>query len=229
MNNIPDDNHQQNMEEFGNRFDNTRDEVITSAKKTGELTIRAVILACLIIGGIIMAVVTSYNYAYHDPDDAVRRDTQKNAAKYAAEAEDLLRQGRYTEFMSYLYSHEIQYVRPEEFEHLRRVRYVADEYYNCIKELEEIVLRSDDPEYFDGLDSDIKVFCMYADSFYEVYGVQRDEEENAECRAYIDDMKAELEAAMKAYFSMDDDELEEFLARSEVQKAVKLEEIFRHE
>ena len=42
-------------------------------------------------------------------------------------------------------------------------------------------------------------------------------------------MKAEMDAAIKTYFGMDDEKLEAFISASEVQKAVMLEEVLRHE
>ena len=78
--------HAQNMEQFGVRYEDTRNEVIRSAKKTGVLAKKAAILAVLIIGIIITNLISSYNYADHDPEEAVRRDAEKNAAAYAEEA-----------------------------------------------------------------------------------------------------------------------------------------------
>jgi len=45
----------------------------------------------------------------------------------------------------------------------------------------------------------------------------------------VEDMKAEMDAAIKTYFGMDDEKLEAFISASEVQKAVMLEEVLRHE
>ena len=221
--------HSQNMKQFKRTYQKTKDEVLDSAKNTSELAKKAAILIVLVIGCIIMSVISSYNYSDHDPDEEIRRDAEKNAAIYVSQAQDYLKRGEYTEYMSFLYAHELQNFPPQEFDHLRHVNYVVSEYYECIRHMEEIVLRSDDPEYFDGLDSDIKIFCMYANGFYEVYEVQKEGEKNKEYLACIEDMKTELEAAMRTYFSMNDDELREFIAASEAQKAVKLEEIFRHE
>ncbi|MBP5608411.1 MAG: hypothetical protein J6X66_09130 [Lachnospiraceae bacterium] len=221
--------HQQNMEQFRKDYAKTRTEVISSAQKTGGLAKKAAVLIALIIGCIIMRLISSYNYADHNPEDAVRKESLKNAAKYASEADGYLSRGEYTEYMSFLYAHELQYSAPEELDHLRSVTYVAEDYYNCIKLMEEIVLRSTDPEYFDGLDTDIRNFCMYLNGFYEVYEAQKSIEKDEKYLAYIDDMEVELKAAMRTYFSMDENALEEFISLSEAKKALKLEEVFRHE
>jgi hypothetical protein len=221
--------HRQNMKQFKASYDKTKEDVIDSAQKTGKLAKKAAILIVLIIGCIIMSLISSYNYTDRDPDEAVRRDAEKNADTYAEQADEFLKRGEYTELISFLYAHELMNFPPEEFKDLRRVTYVAGEYYECIKLMEEIILRSDDPEYFDGLDTDIRNFCMYLDSFYEVLEAQKPGEKNEEYLAYIMDMEAELKAAMRTYFAMNDEELEEFLTFSEAQKAVRLEEVLRHE
>ncbi len=221
--------HSDNMRQYDTAYTDTRRRVIGSALKTGGLAKRAAILVVLIIAAIIMSVISSMNYADPDPDAEVRRDSERNAAAYAQEAEAYLQRGEYTEYMSYLYAHELQNFPPSEFDHLKSVTYVASEYYDCIKYMEVIILRSDDPDYFDGLDTDIGIFVRGIDEFYEVYEVQRESKPGRDYIACMDEMKTELEAAMRTYFDMDEDELREFLSASEAQKGVILEEVLRHE
>ena len=42
-------------------------------------------------------------------------------------------------------------------------------------------------------------------------------------------MDEELKAAMRTYFAMNADELKEFLDMSQAQKAVRIQEVLRHE
>ena len=226
---VPVNPNPQTMEQFDAAYTDTKRRVIGSALKTGGLAKRAAILIVLIIASVIMSVISSANYADPDPEAAVRRDAERNAATYAAEAEGYLERGEYTEYVSFLYAHELMNFPPSEFDHLKGVTYVASEYYECIRYMEEIVLRSDDPDYFDGLDTDIGIFVRAVDEFYQVYEVWRESEKYADYFACMDEMKAELEAAMRVYFAMDEDELQAFLAASEAQKAVRLEEVLRHE
>ena len=221
--------HQKNMKQFKRDYKKTRSEVISSAQKTRGLATRAAILIVLILGCIIITVITSLNYTDPDPNEANRRDAEKHAAEYASEAEEFLKRGEYTEFVSFMYAHNLHDIAWDKADHLVSVNYVAQEYYECIEHMEEIILRSTDPDYFDGLDTDIRNFCMYVDGFYEVLEVQRNRKKSEKYHAYMDDMDAELRAAMRTYFSMDDRALEEFLSKSEAQKAVILEGILRHE
>ena len=221
--------HEQNMQQFEQSFAATEKEVSRFAKAVEGLGRKAAILVVLLAGIIVSLVISSMNYADPDEEKAVRRDAEKNAAAYAEEADGYLERGEYTEFVSFLYAHELMNFPPKEFDRFRSVQNVAREYYECIILMEEMILRSDDPEYFDGLDTDIRNFCMYLDGFHEVLEAQKSSEKNGEYLAYIQDMDTELEAAMRTYFSMDDKELREFWDMSRAQKAVKLSEVLRHE
>lgn len=221
--------HDRNMRRFKKRYEDTEKEVSRFAKAVEGLGKKAAILVALLIGIIVMIIITSVNYADPDEERAVRRDAKKNAAAYAVDADALLESGQYVEFVSFLYSHELMNFPPEEFERFRSVSYVAKEYYECIELMEVMILRSDDPEYFDGLDTDIRNFCMYVEGFYEVFEAQKSSEKNEVYLAYIMDMDNELRAAMRTYFDMDDKGVQDFLDMSRGQKAMKIREVLRHE
>ncbi len=221
--------HDRNMRRFNKRYEDTEKEVSRFAKAVEGLGKKAAILVALLIGIIVMIIITSVNYADPDEERAVRRDAKKNAATYAADADALLESGQYMEFVSFLYSHELMNFPPDEFERFRSVSYVAKEYYECIELMEVMILRSDDPEYFDGLDTDIRNFCMYVEGFYEVFEAQKSSEKNEVYLAYITDMDNELRAAMRTYFDMDDKGVQVFLDMSRGQKAMKIREVLRHE
>ena len=221
--------HAENMKEFEASYQKTEHEVVEAAKKTSEWAKRAAILGALIIGIIIMSIISSINYADPDEEAKVRRESEKNIVALSEEADAYLEQGEYMEFVTFLYAHELMNFPPEEFERFRSVSYVAQDYYDCIETMESMILRSTDSEYFDRLDTDISIFSRDLEGFYQVDEAQKERETDPKYLAYIDDMKAELEAAMKTYFAMDDAALEEFLALSEAQKGVKVEEVLRHE
>ena len=219
--------HQQNMEGFNNRYEATEKEVSGFAKAVEGLGKKAAIVIVLLVAVIAMTIISSINYADPDKEKPIRRDALKHAAAYAEEADGFLERGEYVEYVSFLYAHELMNFPPEEFERFRSVQYVAKEYYECITILEEIILRSDDPDYFDSLDSDIGIFCMYLDSFKETFEAQKSSEKNDKYLGYILDMDTELKAAMRRYFSMDEEDLDELLDMSRAQKAVKIQEVLR--
>ncbi|MBO4373816.1 MAG: hypothetical protein J5829_01800 [Lachnospiraceae bacterium] len=221
--------HEQNMRRFDKRYEDTQKEVSGFGRAVEGLGKKAAILVVLLIGTVVMFVMASINYADPDEEKAVRRDAVKNAAVYAEEADGFLERGEYVEYVSFLYAHELMNLPPEEFDRFRCVQNVARDYYECIGLMEEMILRSDDPEYFDSLDTDIRNFCMYAEDYCEVLEAQKNSEKNEAYLAYILDMDTELHAAMRTYFVMDEEEVREFLDMSRAQKAVKLREVLRHE
>ena len=221
--------HKQNMHRFEKKYSDTEKEVSVFAQAVEGLGKKAAILVILVIGIIVTSIMSSVNYSDPDEDKEIRRDSIKNAAAYAEEADGLLKRGEYVEFVSFLYAHELMNFPPEEFDRFRSVRYVAKEYYECIELMEEMILRSDDPEYFDGLDTDISNFCMYVDGFYEVLEAQKNSEKDEINLGYMMDMDTELRAAMRTYFAMDDSGVQDFLNMSRAKKAVKIREVLRHE
>ena len=221
--------HDRNMHLFQKRYEDTEKEVSKFAAAVEGLGKKAAILVALIVGIIVMVIVASANYADPDEDRKVKRDSAKNAAAYAEQADGFLERGEYVEFVSFLFAHELMNFPPEEFERFRSVKYVANEYYECITLMETMILRSDDPDYYDGLDTDIMNFCMYVDGFYEVFEAQKSSEKNEVYMAYIMDMDNELRAAMRTYFAMDDKGVQDFIDMSRAQKAVKIREVLRHE
>ena len=221
--------HRENMKQFARAYASTEKEVSRFRKAVEGLGKKAAILVVLLIAIVICTVISSINYADPDEDAAVRRDTAKHIKAYLQQTEELLQQRDYIGFVSFRYAHELQNFPPEEFERFRRVGYVAEDYYECVTGMEEMILRSDDPDYFDGLDSDIEIFCMYVDGFYEVYDVQLEAEKNEVYQGYMRDMEAELLAMLRTYLNMDEDEVQAFLGLSKAQKAVKVREVLRHE
>ena len=221
--------HKQNMQEYKKKYAATEKEVSGFAKAVEGLGKKAAILIALVIAIIVTTIITSLNYADPDEDKAARRDAEKNAVSYEEEAEAFLGRGEYVEFVSFLYAHELMNFPPEEFDHLRKVQYVAKDYYECIELMEEMILRSDDPEYFDGLDTDITNFCMYLDDFREVLEAQKKSEKDEKYLGYMSDMEDELHAAMRKFFGMDEEGVLELLDMSRAQKAVKIREVLRHE
>jgi hypothetical protein len=223
--------HEENMQQFAKDYAATEKEVKSFGQAMEGLGKKAAILAALLIGIIVCNILTSMNYA--DPDEArdaaIRSDAEKNIETYMQQADSLLESGAYMEYVNLLYAHQLSSSMPEEMNRFRQVTYVAREYYECIDEMEQMILRSDDPDYFDGLDTDIETFCMYLDGFYEVYEVQKDSEKDEIYLGYILDMEEDLRAMVRTYLAMDEDGLQEFLNMSEAQKAVKVREVLRHE
>ena len=209
--------HAKKMKKHEAAFSKTENAVAASTHMAKAVGTRAAILVVLLIAILVMRIVANKNYSDPHPEIEVQKDAVKNAAVYAQQMDEYLKKG------------DIGLVQAPEYENLFPIRSVAEDYYHCIRELEEMILRSTDPDYFDGLDTDIRNFCMYLESFLTNAENMKSRKQNEEYPGYMDQMAEEMKVALKTYFAMDDERLEEFLKLSEAKKAVELERILRHE
>lgn len=220
--------HAENSKQYDKRFQKTQGEVLDSAKKMEGLGIRAIILAVLVIGILIMSVVSSLNYADPDTDKIKEADAKKNAVEYAKLMDEYLEQGDYLGFKSFVYSHKISFWDPP-YDQFVSVNYCAQNYYECVRHMESIILRSDDPDYHDDLDLNISHVSMYLREFWDVYAVQMKREKNETYRAYIEDMDQDIRAMLRTYLQMSEEEVDAFTDLTEAKMAVRLEEVLKHE
>jgi len=65
--------------------------------------------------------------------------------------------------------------------------------------------------------------------FQTTYEARREIEKNETYRAYMDDMKENLKALIRAYLKMSDGEVEEFMKLSDAKMAVRMEEVLENE
>ena len=199
--------HKKNMDKYAKDFSATTGKLKASERKMGELGKKAGILVVLILCILIVNLIASFCYIDPDTEEEVKKDADRNAAKYAEEIDALLERGEYTECLSFMKAHGIDDSWAEGYKKFRQTKYLINAYNDCIGRLEKIILRSPDPEYFDSLDT----------------------EKDEKYRAYFADMEKELRMVLRTYFDLDEEELEELLSLSRAQKAVRLEEILRHE
>ena len=220
--------HDENIRQYDKKIENTRAEVLESSKKTKGLWIRAILLAVLIAGIMIMEHQTDRNY--HGPDmDAIKeRDALEHTAEYTEAMDRYLKEGDYVELAAFIYSHEIPFGDDDYHEYIS-VNYCVSDYYECIRHMEAIVLRSRDEDYYDSLESEISSSCRYLQAFMKTYEAQREREKNSEYLACIEDMYQDIRAMLRTYMDMSDEETDEFLELSETGMAVRMEEVFGSE
>ena len=220
--------HGANMKQYDKRFKKTQGEVEGSAKRMEGLGTRAAILAVLVIGILIMIIVSGLNYDDPDTSSIKKADAKRNSEKYAAEMDGYLERGEYQEFVSFVHSHGVDFWE-EPYKRFRSVDYCAGYYYDCVRHMESVILRSTDPDYWDSTDMEISHFCRYLSAFQETYAVQKKREKNSAYLACMDDMEENLRAMLRAYLGMDDEEVDSFLDLSDAKMAMRMEEIIKHE
>ena len=220
--------HKANMAQYDKRFKKTQREVEGSAKRMEGLGTRAVILAILMIGILIMVIVDGVNYADPDTSGEKKADAKRNGKQYAAEMDRYLEQGEYQDYVAFVHSHEVDFWE-EPYKRFRSVDYCAGYYYECIRHMESIILRSTDPDYWDNADLNISHFCRYLCEFRDTYAAQKKSEKNSVYLACMDDMNQNVRAMLRTYLGMDDGEVDGFMDLSDAKMAVRMEEIIKHE
>ncbi|MCR5251579.1 MAG: hypothetical protein K6E50_13335 [Lachnospiraceae bacterium] len=220
--------HEENIGRFEGEFRKTETDVVKSAGSLAGLGIRAVILALLVIGILVMSRVTEYNYRGPDTDEILKKDALAHVEEYTAEMDEYLSRGEYMEFEAFVYSHEIPCTY-DEYRKFLSVNYCAASYYECVRYMETIILRSTDPDYWDSLDVDMSGFCRYLDSFNEVIAVQKEREKDSTYHACIEDMEQDLRAMLRTYLHFSEEETDEFMQLSEAKMAVRMEEVLKDE
>ena len=158
--------HKKNMDKYAKDFSATTGKLKASERKMGELGKKAGILVVLILCILIVNLIASFCYIDPDTEEEVKKDADRNAAKYAEEIDALLERGEYTECLSFMKAHGIDDSWAEGYKKFRQTKYLINAYNDCIGRLEKIILRSPDPEYFDSLDTDMNIFCGSLETFY---------------------------------------------------------------
>lgn len=220
--------HARNVGQYDKKFKKTQGEVLDSARKMEGLGIQAILLAVLVIGIVIMSIVSSMNYADPDLDAIKASDAKKNASDYAEIMDQYLERGDYLDFTAFVHSHKISFWDPP-YDRFVCVNYCAQNYYDCVRHMESIILRSDDPDYYDSLDLNISHASAYLRGFWDVYAVQLEREKNETYRAYLEDMNQDIHAMLRSYLQMSEEEVEAFTDLTEAKMAVRMEEVLKHE
>ena len=218
--------HKENIQKYDRRFRETQESVLKSAQKTEGVGIRGGIFAILVAVIVILALVCGVISAAGEGEtsDDRKRDSLKHKTEYYAQMREYLEEGDYITFVSFAKYHRIPF-NYEPYKDYNNIQYVAEKYFNCVKYWEKILLRSDDPDYWDSSELDISILCTNLESFVKSYAYNAEKEKNRDFAAYLEDMNADIRAMVKRYLKMTDDEADTFLGYSEARMAVTVEEI----
>ena len=127
--------HAEDMRHFRKEFQKTSDEVKEKAARAGKRSVRILISALLIAGGLVFIILGShaYDFAYR----ARARKAEKNAAVNIEKAAEYLKNGEYAVFASFAHEKKISYTDAfEEYDYCYRMAY---SYKNFEQDLIKIV------------------------------------------------------------------------------------------
>ena len=217
--------HNENIRKYDKRFKKTQDSVLSSAQKTTGVGIRGGIFAILVAVIIILVFVwASVSADKGITDEDRKKDALQNKAEYSAQMREYLDEGDYITFTAFVRNHNIPF-NTEPYNEYSRLKYVAEEYYNCVHAWEEVIFRSDDPDFWDSSELNISHLCMYIEAFTEAYEYNAETDKNTDLKPYYNDMNSDFRAMLRRYLKMTDTEVDEFLGYSRAQKAVIMEDI----
>ena len=215
--------HIKAMEEYRKRYENTEKEVTTKTKRFAGMAVKAAILVVLLIGIGITAVVSDRAYGF--PEKSRRRAALKDPAACRTIMKENLDNGDYCGYTAYVTYNNIP-VYDDRFSDFKNVNYCADYYRDTLASLERIIMHGDDEKWLKWeASSDTGRFCRYLKEFYTSLEDRKGREENEDFKAYYDDMRADMDAAISVYLGMDDDKRTQFLEMSENKMSAYLEEV----
>lgn len=183
------------------------------------LIVGSLILVFLIIGVIGMSIAEEKT-EYMDLDIA-HSETLRNVDAFKATLNGYLDAGDYISFRDFFKGHHIYETDPEYAEY-KILLSLSTEYNYAMNEMERLLM--DGERKTRNKESDIKMCRVYISSFYSTYGYTEDDLEGYQYRENAEDMKHKLDTAMKVYFGLDDKGLADYLASSENQQTLFIEE-----
>ena len=212
--------HQAEMKKYRKDSEKTKGKVRESIEGNVPLVVSTVILILLIIGiGVAIYVEDEASLFTHW---ALRRESLKKSEEYSEKLIEYLEAGDYTGFVAFKGNHVIPEYEPE-YQEFEKLWGLAKEFSGVMNSIEEAVMFGEDaPRY--GMDTNIFMCRLNIESFYYEYGRMQVNPEY-KYQKYMDDMKEQVDAALRIYLGLDDEAREEYLASSMNHQKAYLEEV----
>ena len=179
----------------------------------------SVILVLLIIGVITMTFIADKT-EFIDLEIA-HSETLKEADRFKEILNGYLEAGDYISFYNFVKRHHIYETDPEYKEYALLLD-MASNYRSAMDSIEQLLMYGEGYTY-DKL-YDIKDVSRSVSFFYVMYGYAEDDLEEDPYKKYAEDMKNKLNTAMRIYFGLDEKGLEDYLASSENQQTLFIQE-----
>ncbi|MDO4331372.1 MAG: hypothetical protein Q4C58_01665 [Eubacteriales bacterium] len=207
--------HIQDMRQYSEEFAETKEGVYQTTRRYTGVAVRAVVLAALLAAVFVMWFLTEN--AYSLARDAKERDAEKNAAVYIQKMEDMLAVGDYRGLANFAEAH---YIHDwlEEYEAYAQIIGASQMYTRAVQYLMS--------SQIDGLDeltlNEVGYFATTLPDFYRQTdperfgsGVDREKTDRA-----IAGMQENLNALMKTYLGLTDEEIKEQETMTDARRTV---------
>lgn len=207
--------HLQDMKQYSEEFAETREGVYKATRRFTGVAVRAIVLSALVAAVLVMLFLTAN--AYSLAQGAKERDAKRNAASYKQRMDEMLAAGDYRGVANFVEAHYI-YFWLAEYEEYEQIIDLSEMYNYAVQYLmnsqldgaEEMAL--DEIGYFA---SALPDFYRKMDSERYGSGVDREKTDRA-----IAGMCENLNALMKVYLGLTDEEIEEQKTMTDARRTV---------
>ena len=218
--NIESAGHRAKLDTYKKKSKETVEKADRKFNSNKPLIAGSIILVFLITGVITMSFLEDKT-EYMDLDIA-HSETLRNVESFKGILNGYLEAGDYISFHDFFEGHHIYETDPE-YEEYKLLFTLSGEYRYAMNSMEQLLMYGEG--YTSDKESDIRMCRLYISSFYTRYGFAEDDLEEYKYRGYAEDMKHKLDTAMKVYFGLDDKGLADYLASSENEQALFIEEV----
>ena len=215
--------HAQDMAEYREDYEQTKQEVYAGQKRLSAVVVRVVVLVALIIACSVVLTLLD-NGIYSIRRDRKAREAEKNIVEYTAVMDQYLAEGDYLEFHSFCEEHNLRFL--DAYSKYEPAIAAANDYTYCITYL----LTAEFPGPYDDRARYIGYMADSLDSFYkdrmdDFYGDAEDEKETrAIYEKAHDGMQTQLERALVTYMGLTKEQAESLPTLSKAKRTVLIEE-----
>lgn len=220
-NNIESADHRSKYKSYKRK---SRETVEEAGRKYGDN--KPLIAASIVMVFLIIGVIGMYFAAdktdYMDIDIA-HSETLRKADEFKGILNGCLEAGDYIAFYDFIDIHHI-YETDAEYEEYKILIKLASDYRIAMNSIESLVMYGEGSKH--DKSRDIKSCSSDIRFFYTAYRYEENALEGYKYRKYAEDMENKLSTAVKIYFGLDDKGFEDYLALSENEQDLFVEEVF---
>ena len=215
--------HHKDMASYQRRYAETEAVLVGKAKRYEQIVPRCLILVLLLTVTIVMGFVSSNAMFY--PENARRKEAERNPEKHIAVLDGYLRDDDYLSFNSYFIYYDLRtYGTP--FERYGGVQWCAQNYKDFVMQLEKTFYQCDRESWVKYSASyDIHRLCQALDYFMENYDRYLRDIEDPLYRAAVENMRENVKNMLIFYVGVEEEQVEAFIAMSENRQSAYVEEV----
>ena len=215
--------HHRDMADYRQRYEETETAVVGKARHYAQIIPRVIVILILMIAAAVMAWVSENVYAI--PEEMRRHAAEKHPETVMAELDGYLEDRDYLSFSS-CFTYNGLRTYGTAFADYSDVEWCAEDYSFFVQQMEKLFLHRDHEKWVKAdSDIDIRRLCDALDDFEDIYARAQRNTQKPLHQAAMNDMKENVRDMLRVYLGIREEEMEEFLALSDIRKAARIEEV----